>query len=84
MYELFYKRCIAGSNKLIYHMLYFNVQIISLIKSRNLTFQTRKCVISLLFSKTSLQVNEFSNMSISLINEYTIEHFPVLVIKLTI
>ena len=65
-------------------MLYFNAQIISLIKSRNLTFQTRKCVISLLFSKTSLQVNEFSNMSISLINEYTIEHFPVLVIKLTI
>ena len=84
MYELFYKRCIAGSNKLIYHMLYFNVQIISLIKSRNLTFQTRKCAISLLFSKTSLQGNEFSHMSISLINEYTIEHFPVLVIKLTI
>ena len=45
--------------------------------SRNLTFQTRKCAISLLFSKTSLQGNEFSHMSISLINEYTIEHFPV-------
>ena len=62
-------------------MLYFNAQIISLMKSRNLTFQTRKCVLSLLFSETSLQGHEFSYMWISLINEYTIEHFPVLVIK---
>ena len=45
--------------------------------SRNLTFQTRKCVLSLLFSETSLQGHEFSYMWISLINEYTIEHFPV-------